>query len=368
MVERSLIGGYMMRKRDYCLENSIYIWRIVFTVLIMVMHFNNVYSKIYENPHITGGWYIAVEFFFIVSGYLLMVRAEANGKEESALRYTARRFMKLYPEYLFALLFPWLLNICSGVRGKKEAVLLLMDNWEELFMLQCIGLDRSPFMSNVTWYISVMLIAGFIIYHCVTCYRETYVKFILPILLVVTYSYLYRRNVDIDHWTYTDGVWLNEAVLRGLLDMNIGVTVYLLHAQAEKIQWSKPGRYIMLVGEILSYSFVIIMSLRHKGDFDFLFLFILAFAVLLSFMNGFFIGFQSSKFIKYLDELCYAVYLNHNLWNGWILPRFWNTDEWHLSWVILYVLFVFVYSAFTHWSVTKCVKWIKCAGQKCLIS
>lgn len=71
-----------MRKRDYCLENSIYIWRIVFTVLIMVMHFNNVYSKIYENPHITGGWYIAVEFFFIVSGYLLMVRAEANGKEE----------------------------------------------------------------------------------------------------------------------------------------------------------------------------------------------------------------------------------------------------------------------------------------------
>ena len=103
MVERSLIGGYMMRKRDYCLENSIYIWRIVFTVLIMVMHFNNVYSKIYENPHITGGWYIAVEFFFIVSGYLLMVRAEANGKEESALRYTARRFMKLYPEYLFAL-------------------------------------------------------------------------------------------------------------------------------------------------------------------------------------------------------------------------------------------------------------------------
>ena len=67
MVERSLIGGYMMRKRDYCLENSIYIWRIVFTVLIMVMHFNNVYSKIYENPHITGGWYIAVEFFFIVS-------------------------------------------------------------------------------------------------------------------------------------------------------------------------------------------------------------------------------------------------------------------------------------------------------------
>jgi hypothetical protein len=356
----------MMKVNEYRQGNSIYIWRIVFTVLIMVMHFNNVYSKIYENPHITGGWYIAVEFFFIVSGYLLMARAEVKGKEESALRYTAGRYIKLYPEYLFALLLPWLLNICIGARGKKESLLMLMDNWEELFMLQCTGLNRFPFMSNVTWYISVMLIAGFLIYHCVTCYRETYVKFILPILLVVIYSYLHRRNADMDHWIYTDGVWLNEAVLRGLLDMNLGVAVYLLHARAEKIQWSKLGRYIMLAGEILSYSFVIIMSLRHKGDFDFLFLFILAFAVLLSFMNGFFIRFHTSKFIKYLDELCYAVYLNHNLWNGWILPRFWNADEWHLSWVILYVLFVFVYSAFTHWLVAKCVKLIKYAGRKCI--
>lgn len=65
------------------------------------------------------------------------------------------------------------------------------------------------------------MVIKFLIYHCVTCYRGTYVKFILPILLVVIYSYLYRRNADMDHWIYTDGVWLNEAVLRGLPDFGI---------------------------------------------------------------------------------------------------------------------------------------------------
>ena len=43
-----------MKVNEYRQGNSIYIWRIVFTVLIMVMHFNNVYSKIYENQVETG--------------------------------------------------------------------------------------------------------------------------------------------------------------------------------------------------------------------------------------------------------------------------------------------------------------------------
>lgn len=357
----------MTSENRYSAGNSIYIWRIVFTVLIMVMHFNNMYSKIYENPHVTDGWYIAVEFFFIVSGYLLMARAENRGKSESALQYTAKRYQRLYPEYLFALLVPWVLNICSGGRSIKESILVLMGNWEEVFMLQCIGLNKFPFMSNATWYISVMLIAGFLIYHCVTRYRESYIKFILPLLLVVIYSYLYRRNVDLDHWIYTENVWLNEGVLRGLLDMNIGVVVYLIHMQTEKIQWSKSGRYIMLAGEILSYGFVIVMSLRHSRTYDFLFLFVLAFAVLLSFMNGFFEVFHTSRGLMYLNGLCYVAYLNHNLWNGWILPRFWTTEEWHFSWVILYVIFVFVYSAFTHWMVWKCVRLIQYVLRRCWI-
>lgn len=364
IIERA---GHRMKEQENQSGNSIYVWRIVFTILIMVMHFNNIYAKVYENEYVTNGWYIAVEFFFIVSGYLLMMRAEAKGMTESALCYTAKRYIKLYPEYLFALLLPWVLNLCSGVRGKKESLLMLMDNWEELFMLQCIGLNRFPFMSNVTWYLSVMLIAGFLIYHCVTRYREIYVNFVLPILLVVIYSYLYRHNADMDHWIYTERLWLNEGVLRGLLDMNVGVAVYLIYEQAKKINWTKAASYLMLAIEIFSYSCVIIISLRHSGTYDFLLLFVLAFAVLLSFMNGFFVKFHTSRVLKYLNELCYAAYLNHNLWNGWILPRFWTVEEWHLWWVILYIFIVFIYSAFTYWIVTRCVKWIKYIGKKCFV-
>ncbi len=354
-----------MKDRECREGNSIYVWRIVFTVLIMILHYNSIYTKIYENPHVTNGWYISVEFFFIVSGYLLMARAEIKGRTESALRYTARRYIKLYPEYLFTLTLTWIIKLCADMAGGgiEESLQLLLKNWEDLFMLQGIGLNRRPFQ-YATWYISVMLIAGFLIYHCVTCYRETYIKFILPVLLTVIYSYLYRRNAGLDHWRYTDGIWMNEAVLRGMLDMNVGVAVYMIHKRAEQIKWTKLSRYLMLMGEVLSYGFVIIMSLRHGGKYDFLLLFVLGFSVLLSFMNSFFRIFYACKGLRYLNELCYAAYLNHNIWNAWIMPRFFPTDEWHVSWVVLYVLFVFVYAAVTHWWVKKVVQFIKYAGSR----
>ena len=50
--------------------NSIKLWRIVFTYMILIYHFDNAFPFSVE-MELAAGWYIAVEFFFIVSGYLL---------------------------------------------------------------------------------------------------------------------------------------------------------------------------------------------------------------------------------------------------------------------------------------------------------
>lgn len=358
----------MSVSRQYEKGNSIYIWRIVFTILIMVMHFNNMYSKVYENPRVTSGWHIAVEFFFIVSGFLLIKGVDSkNNVAQTSMQYVITRYKKLYPEYLFALLVSWVIVSYVTHRGLKLSLLVLLDNWEELFLLQCIGLNRFPFLSNVTWYISVMIIAGFILHFLITKYRKVYVNFLLPISTVIIYSYLARKNGGLDYWIYTDNLWLNDAVFRGLMDMNIGVAVYLVHRQTEKIKWTNVSRYIFLLIETVCYGFVIIMAIRHGGEYDFVLLTVMSLAVLLSFMNGFCSKISNNKVIRYINELTYAMYLNHNLWNGFILPKFWSTNEWHLSWVILYIVFVFLYSAITHWFVAKIVHIMSCVIRKVFI-
>ena len=70
-------------------------WRIVFTYVIAYYHLNNAYGN-YKSG------YIAVEFFFMLSGYLLVNKLTflyENGKLENmtAWKYTWQRYQKYFP-------------------------------------------------------------------------------------------------------------------------------------------------------------------------------------------------------------------------------------------------------------------------------
>ena len=46
-------------------NNAIDFWRIIFTYMIVVFHFDTTFPYV-NRLGLTPGWYIAVEFFFIV--------------------------------------------------------------------------------------------------------------------------------------------------------------------------------------------------------------------------------------------------------------------------------------------------------------
>lgn len=81
-------------------NNMISVWRVIFSYAIVFVHFFNQYG------HFTG-WYIGVEFFFIVSGWLLS--ADLEKKNRNTYVYTWSRFKRLYPEYFWAFLVSALL-------------------------------------------------------------------------------------------------------------------------------------------------------------------------------------------------------------------------------------------------------------------
>ncbi len=89
-------------------NNSIIIWRILFTYLILIFHFDNKYC-ISTHFNLAIGWYIAVEFFFIVSGYLLYSGLDKlSVKCRNGWDYFVHRFGKIYPYYLCAFLFSFI--------------------------------------------------------------------------------------------------------------------------------------------------------------------------------------------------------------------------------------------------------------------
>ena len=57
-------------------------WKIVFTFMIAIFHFNNIYPALYQRYSINDGWYIGVEFFFLTSGVLLAHKSSMQKEKE----------------------------------------------------------------------------------------------------------------------------------------------------------------------------------------------------------------------------------------------------------------------------------------------
>ncbi len=122
-------------------NNSITLWRILFTYLIMIYHFDNHYL-ISQHFNLRIGWYIGVEFFFIVSGYLLYTGMEKLSLTcHSGWDYFVYRYKRIYPYYLGAFIFSFIFYVITNKIGLKDMIIILTDNFFECFALHGIGLD-----------------------------------------------------------------------------------------------------------------------------------------------------------------------------------------------------------------------------------
>lgn len=84
-----------MRIKVGVTDKNLYIefLRIILTMAVCLHHF-----RLYSNALPYGGGYIAVDCFFIISGYYLSrhLIESAKGKEESMMDYVRQRYKRLF--------------------------------------------------------------------------------------------------------------------------------------------------------------------------------------------------------------------------------------------------------------------------------
>lgn len=287
-------------------ENSIVLWRIIFTYVIAIYHFDNCYY-ILEELNLRSAWYIAVEFFFIVSGFLMFNNLDKLSETcKTGFDYFLLRFRKTYPYYLGGFLLCFILYVL--IRGER-ATDVLVTHVFELFCMHGIGLDQPwIYMNNTTWYLSVMLIAGFIIFHCLVKWKDTFVHFVAPIIVMVTFSYLFRYLGTINGVAETDGLFLNQALMRGLADMCLGIFAAKLNRW---LQREKTDTFLLRLLGTLGFLFVIVGSLKYGvSEMDFLFAVVLTFAVAIGFLPSKALIFKS-RFLQHWSDLTLCIYILH---------------------------------------------------------
>ena len=304
-------------------SNMISFFRILFIYCVAWAHLDG-HFPLFQQMGVRPGLYMVVDFFFIVTGYLLYQTYITNPERYTGgPAYAWSRIKRIGPAYLISyvpIIIFWL-----SQRGIGETVYYICFRFFELVGLHGMGFNEGwTYMNNSTWFVSLIIISGFIIYHCLVKWHDTFTKFVAPILVMVFVSYIYRFRGNLSATMDVEGFYGNFALFRCFMDMCLGIyacmlTRYILKTGVKTMGFRILGTVLLLA--VWMVSFVKSYSVR-----DFMYLFFEVFGVAFCFLPSD-SKFLSSKFIQGWADLTMYIFLAHMFFVDYVFPTFIHIPE-----------------------------------------
>ena len=290
--------------------------RFVFAIIIVFYHFNLNYTLGF---FVNG--YIGVEFFFVVSGYLMAKHVERKNENYTDLGMLADETwhyligkVKIFYKYYFSVIILQVIiqNILIRHEGLAKIAYGLFSSIPT-FTLTFMGLNYKGvhlYVGN-TWYLSAMLIAIFILYPILLRHYKFSVEIVFPFIALFFLGYLVATNNEIAKWEEWSGI-AYFGVFRAVAEMALGgslfqLSVYLTSNSKMLSSSKRLAKYIITMVKILCYAIVIVFAYgsifgeTFKPGFNLHALLFCSLGVLLSFSNaGYCI--PDSKITRYLGK------------------------------------------------------------------
>ncbi len=322
---------------------SLNIARFAFTLMIAVFHYWAFY-----NVNSRGG-FIAVEFFFILSGFMLMEQAAGPRGEMTPGQFLLARVKKYYPHYIFSFMVIFLARTIIVDRvAFTQLPSLLAGQAAEIFMLHgtILSDEHTLFYNHVTWYLSILLAVGYVLWALLKRHKEALIT-AAPIVSFWIYAYMAYTLKTTNNWSTHVFSVCNYALLRGVAGMLLGVLTWHWHSLLNEQAIGKTirGGIILLGTAALAVAFA--ASYIWYGMSSFLYVVLFAVGIVLL-SSGERLGarlpepLQSA--VAWMSKISWSIYLNHHLVVNafkFLIPRY-------RTWVLpLYLLSLIAYSVFT---------------------
>lgn len=218
-------GEYMECLETNKRNGEIDLLRLIFSIIILIYHWNAVFDfGIFENG------YIGVEFFFLVSGYLMAANAKKSKKSERKIssitwNYIINKVKKFFPYYCFILIFQLVLKTILTGGGIKSIVLNLVVSIPT-FTLTFMGSNNNYVTMYVgnTWFLSALIIATFILYPLLLKSYDSCTKIAFPIIALFGIGYLYCSYSSISDWNTWNG-FCYTGIIRAISELALGASL-----------------------------------------------------------------------------------------------------------------------------------------------
>ncbi len=323
--------------------------RFVFAMGILIFHFNDLYNfGVFANGN------ICVEFFFIVSGFLMAKQTEKyrherlNGNELANTTWvlTLKKIFPIYSYYFFAVVLQIIIRyIIVQKIGFFDLIFGLLKSIPT-FTLSFMGLlqdtDVSFYVGN-TWYLSALLIASLVLYPLLIKFHDFTVKIICPLAALFLVGFIFMNYGKMTVWKGWTGFCF-QGILRAIGEISLGAfLVPLSEAFCKKLSWltgseKAPIKIFLTVVKLLVLAVVVIYALGFEfgGDISLHALLFIAFGVMLSFSN---IGYciKKTKFTRFLGKISLPIFIFHGFIR-WTFGDIYQENEVTLKMFILMII------------------------------
>ena len=320
--------------------------KFVFSVMIVLYHGRNLGNP--ENPIFRSGK-VAVEFFFIVSGYLMAAKAEQIscrenlriGEETSS--FILGKIKTLLPHTLLAFVIGYSAAMFLSANPIAYVKKLPYSIWEVSFLWMS-GLGEE-WINGQTWYLSSMLLVMLVLYPIAIKNFDVFSKVVAPAVGVLVLGWIAKEQGFLA--TYKNDAWTGTVYngnLRALSEICIGTISYELAKVLSKMNFTKLGSVLVALTEWGLYLTVIIWggNSRSYGKL-FVSVFLLCVAIALTFSEkGFFSNWFNKKPFYWLGNFSFILYLNH-ITAGAILKKV-IPDQPYCIMIVMFVVFSFALS------------------------
>ena len=307
--------------------------RIIFAVLVVLVHFDDNFKLgLFANGA------IAVEFFFVVSGFLMARHVSLRnitGKDlgfiaDETWRYLLNKTRSFYPYYLTAIFLQVIIRyIIVNHTGIPEIGYGFLRSIPT-FTLTFMGLGRLAGLDvGGSWYLSAMLIAIFLLYPLLLRHYKFTVEIVFPFLAVFILGYLIVTNKTILNWYAWSGL-AYYGVLRAVSEMALGGSLFqlsvIIASRRPRILCSERPLMKMAVTLFKAFCYAVVFVFAHgfvlgeafKTEFSLHALLFCSLGILLSFSN---VGFciPDNKVTRYLGKISLPIYIFHGFirWSIW---------------------------------------------------
>lgn len=260
--------------------------KLVFVLCIFAGHINSLALRDEHIRPIMRLGFLGVEFFFIVSGYLMSMKIDklAVGKavDKVTFDFLYRKISIFYPYYITAYIMGFIVLHCKNTLDINVIIKHFIMSLPCLLQLSMAGISGYQVLAP-TWFLSAMLISMLILFPLFYHYRDSSML-ISTLLIIFLYGYIFHFKGILATIEPINNAIMYSGVLRGLAGISLGGICYRLCTKLKKQELTYFSRVMLTIIEISGYILIVsLMNYSCSIRLDFLILFLLTICIIISF-------------------------------------------------------------------------------------